>query len=708
MILVLAYIAVLLSFASGLLALISNQRAMLLVLSQRYSARFPEHRRCHELFAEILKESRYPLWLRQAVFALLGLSGVFAVAAGVIVMIGQQVITDQLSLGLPWLPWHVRFDGLSGFFFLIIGIAVGAVSLYGPAYVTEYKENQHPFAVLGLFTGLFVAGMLLVLLADDAFFFMIAWELMSVASYFLVAFQHEHSANRRAAFIYLLMAEVGALAIILAFGVLASFADGFTFDGLRQANLSPTWASIAFVLALLGFGMKAGIVPIHVWLPEAHPVAPSHISALMSGVMLKVALYGLIRFCFDLLREVQWQWGVVLLILGTVSALGGILYAMMQSNLKRLLAYSSVENIGIIFMVLGLAMIFMANAHPELAALGLLAALLHAFNHALFKNLLFLGAGILQHQTHDLNIDTMGGLIKRMPQTSFLFLVGCMSISSLPLFNGFVSEWVAFQTALQVSVLDNGVLRSLIPVSAAALALTAALAAACFVKVFGMIFLGLPRSRNSEKAQEVKDKSMLYGPTLLASLCFVFGIFPTLIIDLLNRVAEQLLGQSLPNYTGLNWLWLAPVATNKVSYSPPLVLIGALIAGGISFWYLRRNLETKTMRRSAAWDCGFGGLTPRMQYSCNAYTMPFRRIFAKVWLIDEQVNKDMRGALDMDVAAVHYQLQIQDHSWPRLYQPIANGVNQLAKQVGRIQTGNIRVYLGYSFVTLIIMLWVIS
>jgi hydrogenase-4 component B len=281
-----------------------------------------------------------------------------------------------------------------------------------------------------------------------------------VASYFLVAFQHENSANRRATFLYLLMAEVGALLIILAFGVVASFSDGFTFDALRSADIPTIWMSIAFGLALMGFGMKAGLVPIHVWLPEAHPVAPSHISALMSGVMLKVALYGLIRFCFDLLPEVHWQWGVVLLVVGTLSALSGILYAMMQQNLKRLLAYSSVENIGIIVMVLGLSMIFLANNHKELAALG---------------------AGMIHHQIHELNIDMLGGLIKRMPETSLLFLIGCMSISSLPLFNGFVSEWLAFQTALQVDVLDNGVLRSMIPVSAAALALTAALAAACFV-----------------------------------------------------------------------------------------------------------------------------------------------------------------------------------------------------------------------------------
>lgn len=708
MILFLAYSAVLLSFFSGLLGLMMHQRQSLLAFNQYWLNKFPTvNQRYQSAMVDGLEEKRFPILLRRAVFVVLGLSGVFAVLAGLSVLIGQGVITDQIGLGLPWLPWHVRFDCLSGFFFLIIGIAVSAVSLYGPGYVNSYKESQHPFAVLGLFTGLFVAGMLLVLLADDAFFFMIAWELMSVASYFLVSFQHENPANRRAAFLYLLMAEVGALAIILGFGVLAGFSDGFTFDALRDSHLSTTWAGIAFALALLGFGMKAGIVPVHVWLPEAHPVAPSHISALMSGVMLKVALYGLIRFCFDLLGDVHWQWGVVLLILGTVSALGGILYAMMQPNLKSLLAYSSVENIGIIFMVLGLSMIFMDNGHPQLAALGLLAALLHAFNHALFKNLLFLGAGIIHHQTHQLNIDMMGGLIKKMPKTSVLFLIGCMSISSLPLFNGFVSEWLAFQTALQVDVLDNGVLRSLIPVSAAALALTAALAAACFVKVFGMIFLGQSRSHHCDKAHEIQDKGMLAGPSLLAALCFLFGIFPGLIISLINNVAGQLLGETLPNDAALGWLWLAPVSANQASYAPPLVLIGALLAAGVSFWFLRRNPAT-VMRRAETWDCGFGGLTPKMQYSCSAFTMPFRRIFNKVWIIDEHIEKDMRGAMDQDVAAIRYHLEVHDHSWPHIYQPIENGVNTLAKVVGRIQTGNIRTYLGYSFATLILMLWVIS
>jgi len=698
----LAYLAVLLSIASGGLALFVNQQVFVSSLWQQLPVSLRQ-----QPFYCMTDDAHWRVVIQRSVFVLLGIASVAAIIAGLGGLLSKQILTDQIQLGLPWLPWHVRFDSLSALFFLIVGIGTGAVSLYGTGYVKHYQEQDHPFAVLGLFTGLFVAGMLLVLLADDAFFFMIAWEVMSVASYFLVAFQHENPANRRAAFLYLLMAEVGALAIILSFGVLASFSTGISFEAFRAAHLSDTWASIAFCLALLGFGMKAGLVPIHVWLPEAHPVAPSHISALMSGVMLKIALYGFIRFCFDLLDKVQWQWGLVLLLLGTVSALGGIFYALLQSNLKRLLAYSSVENIGIIFMVLGLAMIFMANGHPELAALGFIAALLHAFNHALFKNLLFLGAGIIQQQTHELNMEMLGGLIKKMPRTSVTFLIGCMSISALPLFNGFVSEWLVFQTALQVDVLESGVLRSLIPITAAALALTAALAAACFVKVYGITFLGVPRSHHSEKAVETTDKGMLTATALLAGLCFLFGIFPSLIIRLLNQVSSQILGQSLKNDTALGWLWLAPVDAGQASYSAPLVLVSALIAAGVCYYFLRRTPDT-LIRKSATWDCGFGGLTPRMQYSANAFTMPLRRIFAPVWQLDEQVKKDLSGALNQQVDAVHYQLHIQDHSWQWLYQPLENGVNSIAKQVSRIQTGNIRTYLSYSFVTLIVMLWMVS
>ncbi|MEY4767416.1 MAG: hypothetical protein RL637_55 [Pseudomonadota bacterium] len=700
-IMIFTYAAILFSVASSLLALFYNHREWLYHLVQMLSITNSSN------YLTYFETEQFPrIWMRIVYFCLT-LAGISAIIAGSCQLISSSIMIDQIHLGLPWLPWHVHFDYLSAFFYLMIGIAVTIVSIYTPDYIHHYDPEQYPLSLLGLFTGLFIAGMLLVLIADDAFFFMIAWELMSVASYFLVAFQHEHSANRRAAFLYLLMAEVGALMIILAFGVLASFSDSFTFDQLREAKLSDTWATIAFVLALIGFGMKAGLVPLHVWLPEAHPVAPSHISALMSGIMLKVALYGLIRFSLDLIPTLHWQWGLILMILGVISALVGILYAMMQPNLKRLLAYSSVENMGIMMMVLGLTIIFQANGYPQLAALGLVATLLHAFNHALFKSLLFLIAGIIHQQTHQLNINLLGGLIHKMPKTSAIFLIGCMSISSLPLFNGFVSEWLVFQTALQVDVLENGVLRSLIPVAAAGLALTAALAAACFVKVFGIIFLGLPHSRYSEKAVEVETPFMLIAPGILAGLCILFGIFPSLIIQTIQPITQELIGSTLPKTAILGWIWLAPVAPQKASYAAPLVLISVIIASGIIYAYLKRNPDT-FIRRSETWDCGFGGLNARMQYNSESFTMPFRRIFSPIWIIEEHIEKQQVGALNQQVIAVNYHLKIEDHIWFKLYQPIQQTINKLAKQVSKIQTGHLRTYLGYSFVTLILLLWVVS
>src|SRR3990172_3818523 len=415
-------------------------------------------------------------YARNISFALLGSAGVAATIAGGWTLLADVTVTDELPLGLPWLKWHVRLDALSGFFYILVGLVVLATSLYGPSYVREHERAPRPITVLHLATGVFIGGMLLVLIADDALSFMIAWELMSVSSYLLVTFQHEHAANRRAGFLYLLMAHVGALAILLAFGVLAPFGGGVTFAQMRAAGLTPLWATLAFAFALAGFGTKAGIVPLHAWLPEAHPAAPSHISALMSGAMIKMGIYGIVRVTYDLIGAVQWQWGVVLLLLGAASALLGVLYALMQHDLKRLLAYHSIENIGIILMGLGLSMIFLDTGHEVLGTLGLVAALYHTLNHALFKALLFLGAGAVLHRTHERDLEHMGGLIHRMPVTAFMFLTGCVAISALPPLNGFVSEWLTFQIALQAPQLENGVLRAIIPIAAALLALAAALA----------------------------------------------------------------------------------------------------------------------------------------------------------------------------------------------------------------------------------------
>jgi formate hydrogenlyase subunit 3/multisubunit Na+/H+ antiporter MnhD subunit len=636
--------------------------------------------------------------LRTLSLPLFALAGLAALAAGLLTLVQGEVTTAQLPLGLPWLPWQVRLDALSGFFLCVIGVVSFAVGIYGSGYVRGLEHGRDSLPVLGGFTGLFLTGMLLVVLADDAFMFMVAWELMSLSSYFLVAFHHDQAANRRAAFLYLLMAHVGGLSILLGYGVLAAFGDGFAFDAMRAGELSFGWASVAFVLAFIGFGMKAGLVPLHVWLPEAHPVAPSHISALMSGVMLKVAVYGFIRFVFDLIGDIHWQWGVAVLVIGSISALMGVLYALMQQDIKRLLAYSSVENIGIIFIGLGLALLFLATGHKGLGVVAFVAALYHTINHALFKGLLFLGAGAVLHSAHERNLEQMGGLLRRMPWTGVFFLIGCLSISALPPFNGFVSEWLTFQAALQAWQLDSGVLRSLVPITAAVLALTGALAAACFVKVYGVAFLGQARSRHVRRARGV-PLSMRAGQGVLALLCLLLGIFPTSVIALLDVVPLQVLGQGLSQATAHGWLWLTPISSETASYGAPLVaiILALILAAGL--WLFGRGI--RRVRRCDAWDCGFAPPTPAMQYTASAFAQPIRQLFGSLFYIEEGIKPQPDGRQ-------RYQLQVVDRAWGLFYLPVARAVERAARQVVRLQSGNVRIYLGWSLATLLILLWIMA
>ncbi len=642
---------------------------------------------------------RRPELMRLLVMPLLGASGAAALAGGLggLLQGGTEILS--LPLGLPWLHWTLRLDVLSGFFMALIGTVVIGVALYGPGYVREFEHGRDSLPALGGFTGIFVAGMMGVVLADDAYLFMVAWEVMSLSSYFLVAFQHEHAANRRAALLYLLMAHIGGLSILLGYGVLAGFGDGFAFDAMRAAQLSPGWATVAFLLAFVGFGMKAGLVPIHAWLPEAHPVAPSHVSALMSGVMLKVAVYGFVRFTFDLLGDFQWQWGVLVLIVGAVSALLGVLYALMQHDLKRLLAYHSVENIGIIYIGLGLALIFLGTGHPVLGMLGLVAALYHTINHALFKGLLFLGAGAILHSAHERDMERMGGLLRRMPWTGLFFLVGCISISALPPFNGFVSEWLTFQAALQAWALQSGVLRTLLPLAAAMLALTGALAAACFVKVYGVAFLGQARSRPVRRAREV-TLGMRIGQGWLAALCLALGVLPTFVVGALNGIPQLLLGRGLNQATAHGWLWLTPISADTASYSAPLVLAGLALAWWLAARLLRRG-EVRKVRRCDAWDCGFAPPNARMQYTATGFAQPIRRVFGGLFQIEESVTATEDGR-------ERHSLHVGDRFWGWLYQPVIRATNAAARRVTLIQSGNVRVYLGWSLATLVVLLWLIS
>lgn len=632
---------------------------------------------------------------RFIVMPLFTLSGLLALVAGLGALFHGGVTTAELPLGLPWLPWQVRLDALSGFFLCVVGVVSFAVGLYAPGYVRGFEHGHDSLRALGGFTSLFLAGMLLVILADDAFMFMVAWELMSLSSYFLVAWHHDHAANRRAAFLYLLMAHIGGLSILLGYGVLASFGGGFTFEAMRGAELSFTWASVAFVLAFVGFGMKAGLVPLHAWLPEAHPVAPSHISALMSGVMLKVAVYGFIRFVFDLVGEVHWQWGVVVLAIGGLSAIMGVLSALMQSDLKRLLAYSSVENLGIIFIGLGLALLFFAEGHTVIGTVAFVAALYHSINHALFKGLLFLGAGAILHSANEHDLEKMGGLLRRMPWTGLSFLVGSVAISALPPFNGFVSEWLTFQAALQAWQLDSGVLRSIVPIVAAVLALTGAMVAATFVKVYGVAFLGQARSRAVRRARPV-PLSMRIGQAMLALLCLLLGVLPTAFIDLINTVPQQLLGHGLQQATAHGWLWLTPISAQTASYGAPLVAISLLLVLVLGLWLFGRGI--RRVRRCDAWDCGFAPPGSSMQYTACAFAQPIRRVFGLLFHLDEGVDTQQDGR-------PRHRLQVGDRAWDLFYTPVARTVERASRQVVRLQSGNIRIYLGWTLGTLLVLLW---
>jgi hydrogenase-4 component B len=640
-------------------------------------------------------------------FSVLSLGSLGAAAAGVWTVAASSVHTAVLPLGLPDLPFHVRLDPLAGFFLTVIGLLSFCVSLYSLGYVRGFLGLRRVTSLV-VFSAFFLAGMLLVVISDDAFLFLVSWELMAASSYFLVLFEDERVENRRAAFLYLVIAHVGATAILLSFGVMAGLATGFpgfsgyTFDAMRQADLPAGWAAAAFLLAFFGFGAKAGVVPLHVWLPEAHPVAPSNVSALMSGVMLKTAIYGIVRVVFDLIGVFPWWWGAIVLVFGLLSAVYGILAALMQQDLKKLLAYSSVKNIGIILVGIGLSMIFASFSLSLLAALALIAGLYHVLNHAMFKGLLFMGAGSVLHATHERNMERMGGLIKALPWTAVLFLVGCLSISALPPFNGFVSEWLIYQAFLLSPSLKTPILNLLIPLGAALLALSSALAAAAFVKAFGVTFLGHRRVHQHAPVHEA-GWAMRSGMLLAALLCLVLGVLPTVVIGWMDPVTDQLVGDTISSSaSGLGWLWLTPVSHERASYSAPLACL--IILAVVVVTYLLLHTRPAAIRRGPLWDCGFEKVTARMQYTATSYAMPFRRIFGFLFSIKEEVRQHPPAPHPAHPERLLYHLRVRERFWNWIYQPVVDASFWMSRKVGRLQQGRIQIYLIYSFVTIIVLL----
>src|SRR5665213_2297372 len=611
-----------------------------------------------------------------------------AVVAGVFLATGQVPETIVLPLGLPDLPFHTRLDPLSAFFLLVLGLAGTGISTFAAGYFRS-GEGTAP-ALLGLHYHMFLASMVMVILADDAYLFMVAWETMALSSYFLVTSHHRIPEIRSAGFLYLVMAHIGAICILLSFGVLQGGSWQFTFDAMRHASLSHFWASTAFILALLGFGAKAGLVPMHVWLPEAHPAAPSPVSAMMSGLMLKTAIYGILRISFDLLHLKLWWWGVLMLVMGLFSAMFGAIFAAVQSDMKRLLAYSSIENIGLIFTGIGLSIVFETHNLHLYAALALTAALVHALNHAFFKSLLFLVTGSVLHATKTRNLGKLGGLIRRMPWVAALALVGTLSIAGLPPFNGFVSEWLLLQSFLFTPQIASSFLNMLIPLGAAALALTAALAAYVMVKFYGVIFLGQPREADLVNAHDANWLERL-GLGWLALGCILIGVLPQFAIGAAGAVTHHLLNQAVR--PGSTMWWIAPIAPEQASYSGLILLAGIVAVVGVTF-VLVRILAHGRIRRTAPWDCGYPWQTPRMQDTAEGFGQPIRHMFDVFFRIERHLPAP-------DDAAPRYRVAIEDWIWRGVYRPIARSVQWLADVISVLQGGRLAIYLLYSFLTLL-------
>jgi hydrogenase-4 component B len=603
---------------------------------------------------------------------------------------------------LPEFPFSFRFDALAGLFLVLIFGIGGAAAVYGGPYAT--KGGHVHLGMLDFCLGSFLASMAMVVLADDVITFVAGWELMTVSAFLLIPFEHEKREVRKAAYLFLVASQLGTACVLAAFLLLAHHAGSLQFDAFRTAApMSVGLRGLVFGLAFIGFGTKAGMIPFHVWLPQAHPVAPSHVSALMSGVMLKTAIYALVRFAFEFVQPVEAWWGTVVLLAGVVSALLGVIFALMEHDLKRLLAYHSVENIGIILMGLGAAMFFAGRGQQNLAGYALVACLFHTVNHAVFKALLFFGAGAVLYATDERNMEELGGLLRLMPYTGAAFLVGSMAISGLPPFNGFASEWMVYQGLWAISAGESGGAEFVGPLAAASLAAVGGLAASCFAKAFGITFLGLARSEQAGKAREV-PAAMHVPMSLLAGLCLLLGLCPGLLLSALVRCLP--FGAEVELLPGL---FRVPAARVENGSMLPM-LIPIVVA--IALWALyaslrRRGLVPGSSRVYGPWNCGYPLVSPRAQYSATGFAQPFayvvRKLFSRHKMLEIHAKRHYSPYLPEGLALqIHSRSPFDD--W--VYNPVQKLVIRLSTAVSRIQTGSLRLYLAFVLGTVILLLLV--
>ncbi len=636
------------------------------------------------------------------------LGSVGGVQVGAAGLAADAPFTVSLPSSLPLLRYAVRLDPLAAFFVTTISLVGVAASIFALGYVKEFY-GRYSVGALGALYNAFLLSMTLVVMADDGFFFVVVWEIMSLVSYFLVVTEHEKAEVRYAGFFYLIMAHVGTAFIIVTYLVFYQQAGSFSFEAFRNLSepLPQALRSVVFAAALVGFGTKAGIVPLHVWLPYAHPAAPSHISALMSGAMIKTAIYGMVRVYFDFLGgEFPWWWGFVILTVGAVSALLGVMYALMEHDLKSLLAYHSVENIGIILMGIGAGMIFQSYGLTNLAALGLLAGLYHTINHAMFKALLFLGAGSLLYATHTRNMEEYGGLIRKMPWTAFFFLVGAVSISALPPSNGFVSEWLTFQSLFLSFQIPDLLMKMMLPIGAAMLALTGVLALACFAKAFGISFLAMPRSSHARHAREVPP-AMRAGMAGLAVICVLLGLAPMLVVPALDRVTTPLVGESIADKVlAEGGFALMPMGTGFASISPPV--LGILLVSLVPVALLLAVIVGGKLRKRfyKTWGCGIN-LTPRMEYTATGFSQPIKQVFSTIYRPTVKLETELMEESRYFAKRMMFETHIEPVFQKYLYDPVVRSLNAIADRLRVIQAGSLQLYLAYIFVALLLLLlWV--
>jgi len=637
-------------------------------------------------------------------FAILG--SIAGIICSYLVLVQNSVFSFYIYSSFPLLSFSFFIDKLSAFFIFIISLIALFSSIYSFGYVKHFYKKYN-IGYLGFFYNIFLAGMVMVASAHNLLFFLIVWEIMSLSSYFLVIFENKEKENIKAGSLYFIMTHIGTAFIIVSFLLLYKGTGSMDFSIIKNniGMISPFIRNIIFILSIIGFGTKAGIIPLHIWLPSAHPAAPSHVSSLMSGVMIKTGIYMIIRIFIGIMPIPPVWWGVVIIILGSISSLFGVLYALTEHDIKKLLAYHSIENIGIILIGLGSSMVFWSLNIMPLAILGLIASLFHTLNHAVFKSLLFLGAGSVVSETGTRNMEEYGGLIKYMPQTALFFLVGSMAISALPPFNGFFSEWMTFQSlfagigALSVSA------RWAFVFGAGSLVFTGGLAVMCFVKVFGSIFLARPRS---EKIKEAKESSLSLhiGMGCLAFLTLFIGFFASKISNIISGVVKNLGSFSFSEMPFSASNFSIRMSDGFSSLSMPLILISLVLVFLVSyiiFSIITRNNKVKT---GTTWDCGTT-LTSRMEITATGFSRSIISIFSGILKPTKQIDvKYQDENIKYFQKSKTVELGVRNIYQIYFYRPIKIFFIRISDKVKKVQGGNINAYILYIFLMLLLVLFI--